>query len=56
MGKIVRDRNVVDVPLPPQIPLEMAIRALSYHCAAEFHNLASILPGVYREQGGAVTV
>jgi hypothetical protein len=54
MGKTIRDRRVVDVPIPPEMPLEMAVRSLSYHCAAEFHNLASILPGLYREQGGAV--
>jgi len=37
-------------------PLEEEVRALCYHNASEFHNLASFLPDLYREQEGKVTI
>ena len=54
IGKAVKDRRIVDVSMPG--PLEEFLRSLCYHNASEYHNLASFLPELYREQGGKISV
>lgn len=53
-GKAVKEKKVVDLPM--QVPAEVIAKGMAYHNAIEFHNLAAILPQVYKEQKGKVTL
>lgn len=53
-GYTIRDGRPVRVKLPPVVdPLELA-RGTCIHSLMEYNHLASILPEIYREQGGRV--